>query len=115
MIDKLKKDLITTVKVSSSTDYELMQRVIKDGFGAHGKSKWINQTIENFLLKPNFPELVDLATVMDEQDKTISIRLSPDLNLKIEQAVLMIRKEFPMIEGVRSNIIRASILQELLR
>jgi hypothetical protein len=35
--------------------------------------------------------------------------------LRIEQAIVEVRKQYPTIEGVKSNLIRASIMQRLLR
>lgn len=105
----------TTFKIAPVIEKELIQRVIDDGLGMRGKSKWIAIAIQQLLNITNFPELVDLASDMENQGKTISIRLSKELVKEIDQAVIAVRKIFPQMEGVRSHIIRASIMQELLK
>jgi hypothetical protein len=63
----------------------------------------------------DYPTLVDIAVNVDQLDEMLSIRIPEALMRKIEQAVIHVRKQFPTIEGVKSNLIRASIMQRLLR
>jgi len=37
------------------------------------------------------------------------------LKLKLDKAIIQIRKEFPTLEGVKSRIMRTAILQRILR
>ena len=52
---------------------------------------------------------------MDQLTDIVSIRLPEKLMQRIEYAVIQVRKQYPSIEGVKSNLIRASIVQRLLR
>ncbi|MBV9575532.1 MAG: hypothetical protein JO149_02790 [Gammaproteobacteria bacterium] len=80
-----------------------------------GKSKWIIEAIKDLLEMIDYPTLVDIAEDMDQLSDIISIRVPEDLMLRIEQAVVHVRKQYPTIEGVKSNLIRASIMQRLIR
>ncbi|EKD72268.1 MAG: hypothetical protein ACD_45C00719G0004 [uncultured bacterium] len=80
-----------------------------------GKSKWIIESIESLLKLDDFPTLVEIAEDMDQLSDMVSIRLPESLMMRIEKAIIQIRKQYPTIEGVKSNLIRASIIQRLLR
>lgn len=111
MINKV----MTSIKLQKMLHYKLQQRIISDGYGMRGKSKWIIESIETFLQLPDYPDLVDIADDMDQLSEIISIRLPESLMLKIEKAIIQVRRHFPAMEGVKSNLIRASIMQRLLR
>ena len=43
-------------------------------------------------------------------------RLLPDeLMFRIDRAIIEVRRQYPAMEGVKSNLIRASIMQRLIR
>jgi hypothetical protein len=105
----------TSIKLQKKLHHRLQQRIIADGYGMRGKSKWIIESIESLLRLEDYPSLVDIAEDMDQLSDMISIRLPEDLMVRIEHAILQIRKQFPTLEGVKSNLIRASIIQRLLR
>ncbi len=109
------KKVMTSIKLQKKLHYRLQQRIIADGYGMRGKSKWIIESIESLLTITDFPTLVDIADDMDQLSDMVSIRLPEDLMVKIEQAVIQVRMQYPTIEGVKSNLIRASIVQRLLR
>jgi metal-responsive CopG/Arc/MetJ family transcriptional regulator len=111
----MQKKLMTSIKLQKTLHHRLQQRIIDDGYGMRGKSKWIIESIESLLNIADYPTLVDIAEDMDQQSEMVSIRLPEDLMRKIDQAILRIRQQFPTIEGVKSNLIRASIMQRLLR
>ncbi len=109
------KKLMTSIKLQKKLHHRLQQRIIEDGYGMRGKSKWIIESIEALLELSDYPTLVDIAEDMDQLSDMVSIRVPEMLMLRIEQAVVRVRKEYPTIEGVKSNLIRASIIQRLLR
>lgn len=106
---------MTSLKLQKKLHYRLQQRIIEDGYGMRGKSQWITEAIEFFLQLADFPTLVDIADELDQLSDIVSIRLPEELMLRIEQAIVQVRKQYPIIEGVKSNLIRASIIQRLLR
>jgi len=109
------KKLMTSIKLQKKLHHRLQQRIIEDGYGMRGKSKWIIESIEALLELSDYPTLVDIAEDMNQLSDMVSIRVPESLMLKIEQAIVRVRKEYPTIEGVKSNLIRASIIQRLLR
>ena len=111
----MQKKLTTSIKLQKNLHHRLQRRIIEDGYGMRGKSKWILESIESLLNIADYPTLVDIAEDMDQLSDMVSIRLTEDLMKKIDQAILRIRQQYPTIEGVKSNLIRASIMQRLLR
>lgn len=106
---------MTSIKLQNRLHYKMQQRIINDGYGMRGKSRWLIEAIESFLQLPDYPTLVDIAGDMDQLSDIISIRLSEDLNVKLDQAIIQVRRHYPAMEGVKSNLIRASIIQRLIR
>jgi metal-responsive CopG/Arc/MetJ family transcriptional regulator len=111
----MQKKIVTSIKLQKKLHHRLQQRIIEDGYGMRGKSKWIIESVESLLKIDDYPTLVDIAEDMDQLSDIISIRLPEDLMMQIEKAVVSVRKQYPTIEGVKSNLIRASIVQRLLR
>jgi len=107
--------VMTSIKLQKKLHRQLQQRIIEDGYGMRGKSKWIIESIESLLGLPDYPALVDIAEDMDQLSDVVSIRLPEVLAVRIEKAIVQVRRAFPTIEGVKSNLIRASIMQRLLR
>jgi len=111
----MQKKIMTSIKLQKLLHLKLQQGIINDGYGMRGKSLWITEAIESFLELADYPSLVDIAGEMQQLTDIVSIRLSEDLANKMEKAVIKIRQQYPAMEGVRSNLIRASIMQRLIR
>lgn len=111
----MQKKVMTSIKLQKKLHHQVQRQIIEDGYGMRGKSKWIIEAIEFFLKLNDFPTLVDIANDMDQLSDMVSIRLTEDLMLRIEKSIIQVRKAYPAIEGVKSNLIRASIIQRLLR
>lgn len=109
------KKVMTSIKLQKNLHRRLQQRIIEDGYGMRGKSKWIIESIEDLLLFSDFPSLVDIAEDMDQLNDIVSLRLPETLMMRIEKAIVQVRKQYPRSEGVKSNLIRASIIQRLLK
>jgi len=109
------RKVMTSIKLQKTLHRRLQQRIMEDDNGMRGKSKWIIESIESLLHITDYPTLVDIAENMDQLSDMVSIRVPENVMLKIEQAVVQVRKQFPTSEGVKSNLIRASIMQRLLR
>lgn len=109
------KTMMTSIKVQKKLHYKMQQRIISDGYGMRGKSRWIVEAVESFFQLPDYPTLVDIAGDMDQLTEVISIRLPEHLMDKIDRAIIEIRRHYPAMEGVKSNLIRASIMQRLIR
>lgn len=101
--------------VPTSLQQELRERVIKDGYGFRGKSKWVAEAIDRLLTNKKFPEFVNYSDEMSNFDKRETVVIEASLYRKLQDAILLIRKEFPLLEGVKSHVVRTAILQRLVR
>lgn len=104
-----------TFSIHSSLKNELQGHVIKDGYGLRGKSKWVSEAINTLLKLKNFWELVNYSDEMFGFDKTETIVIEYSLKSKLDKAIIQVRREFPILEGVKSRIVRTAILQRVLR
>ena len=111
----MSKNYKVTFAVPGKLKKELCERVIQDGYGFRGKSKWMSEAAENLLKLKNFPNLVDYGGEMSGFDEMETAVVDYQLKLKLDEAILQVRKEFPTLEGVTSRIMRTAILQRLLR
>jgi metal-responsive CopG/Arc/MetJ family transcriptional regulator len=109
------KAMMTSIKLQKKLHFTMQQRIINDGYGMRGKSKWIIEAIESLLRIDDYPALADIAGDMDQLTEVISIRLPDDLMAKMDKAIIEVRRHYPAMEGVKSNLIRASIMQRLIR
>lgn len=111
MADKIK----ITFVVPQSLQEELRRQVISDGYGMRGKSKWVGEAIENLLKLGSYPDLVTLGDEMKGFEKVETITVERTLKKALDHAIHDTRKQYPLLEGVQSRIIRTSIVQRLLR
>lgn len=105
----------TTVKIPEELDKTLNKSVIECGYGMRGKNKWLNQAIEQFLKLPDMCGLVEFASEIDTFDKIVSVKIPENTARKIEETVIEVRRKYPAMEGVKSHILRASIMQFIIR
>ena len=101
--------------VPSSLKNELREYVIRDRYGLRGKSKWISEAVESLLELKDFLELMSYSDEMYGFDQIETVVIEYSLKLKLDRAIIQIRKEFPILEGVKSKIMRTAILQRILR
>jgi len=107
--------LTSTFKILDTLNQKLDEKVIADGYGMRGKSRWVREAIEDLFAYSNYAELVSISDEGENAEQSISIRLPRKLFLEIEKAVIAIRKEFPEIEGIKSKVVRTAIMQRLIR
>lgn len=106
---------MTSVKLPALLEKNMLERIVGDGYKFRGKSKWIAEAIEAFLKIPNYYEFVDIAGDMEQLNTPVSVRLPQELIVYLDKALILVRQHYPEMEGVKSNIIRASIIQRLIR
>ncbi len=107
--------LTGTFKILGTLNQKLDERIIADGYGMRGKSRWIREAIEKLFTYPDFPELISISDDMENANHSISVRFPRKLLLEIEKAVILVRKEYPELEGIKSRIVRTAIIQRLIR
>lgn len=111
MNDKVK----ITVVLPELLRKELQQKVIDDGYGMRGKSKWLQEAIKSFFALDNYINLVEIGNEMKGFSKMETFVVDWEIKNALEKAVILVKEKHHMIEGVQSRIIRTSILQRLLR
>ncbi|MFO1259161.1 MAG: hypothetical protein U1E78_12230 [Gammaproteobacteria bacterium] len=102
-------------KLSKAMQIDFRKRMIDDGYGLRGKSRWVSEAVERLLEVENYPEYVHLSEEMTNLKQMETIFLDRTLIERLEDAILAVRTKFPLVEGVRSCILRTSIMQRLLR
>ena len=101
--------------VPSSLKKELLEHVIKEGYGLRGKSKWISEAVESLLNLNDYRELISYNDEMHGFDEMETAVIEYSLKSKLEHAILEVRKEYPTLEGVKSRILRTAIMQRIIR
>lgn len=127
------KKKIVTIRLPVELEMDFMQRVIVDGYGMKGKSKWVAEAVRYLMKLEDFAEYVEYAAESNdfsgrnlqenegETEKKAaktslhSFYLEQDLLLSLRDAVINVRREHPHLEGIQSLIIRSSIIQRLFR
>ena len=106
----------TTIRIPLTLEKKLLTSVINSNYGMKGKSIWIEEAILRLLGTNNYPEHVnwDLTSENNILTKTMSISFSLNTMDKLDKAVVEVRQSFPKMEGVKSRIIRAAIMQRIL-
>lgn len=94
---------------------DIRERMVSQGYDLKGKSKWISEAVINLLEINNFSELVNINEQMEGFQKLDSISVEQSLKIKLDNAIVEIKRHFPSIEGVQSKILRTAIVQRLLK
>ena len=106
-----------TFKLPNRIEQKMNEKLVLAGYGLRGKSKWIIDALTLFMSQPvEFCiDAIEIAEELGELNKSISFRPTEELESKLNDWVIKIRKEKPMIEGLKSKFIRAAICQGILR
>lgn len=110
---KVKKKRISIILPKNAVA-EIHARMLDEGYSLREKSKWISEAIEDFLKLKEYQSLVEMAELVEDLAKTETIYITPDIEEKLEEAIVNVRKQYPAIEGVKSLIVRASIVRRLV-
>lgn len=102
------------VRLPNNAVREIREKMLHEGYGLNEKSLWITEAINDFLSLKDYQNLVEMAELVREFSKTETVYIDSELEDKIEQAVIDVRRKYPTLEGVKSLIIRASIIHRLV-
>lgn len=113
------KSVTTTksFKIPASLEMEMNKRLVLEGYGLRGKSKWICDSICKFLTCPDkdfILDCIELSEGFENLNKSISFRPTEMVENLLDQWIINIRMKMPAIEGLKSKIIRTSIIHNLL-
>lgn len=101
--------------VPSTLKHELQQRVISDGYGLRGKSKWVSEAIVKLFDYPNHLDLIFYSDEIQGLDSMETVVLDVEIKDAVDMKIIDVRKKYPELEGVKSRVLRAAVIQRLLR
>ena|SRR3990167_10092713 len=104
-------------KIPSSLEMEMNKKLVADGYGLRGRSKWICDAICKFLMcrdKDFVLECIELSEELGNLNKSISFRPSQIVDDLLDQWIVNVRMKMPTIEGLKSKMIRTAIIHNLL-
>ena len=93
---------------------EIHARMFEEGYSLREKSKWISEAIEDFLQLKEYQTLVEMAELVDDLVKQEIIYITFEIEEKMDEAIIKVRTQYPTVEGVKSLIVRASIVRRLV-
>ena len=100
--------------MSSNAVKEIHTKMLDEGYSLREKSKWISDAIEDFLTLKEYQSLVEMAELVNDFTKNETIYITPDIEDKLDEAIIKVRTQYPTLEGVKSLIVRASIIRRLV-
>lgn len=83
--------------------------VVREGYGARGKSRWTCEAIEQLISEDPLLQWVGRGSDLETRDSTADFRLTDLAGAALEKAVRVLRRQDPSWEGVRPDIVRAAI------
>ena len=112
----MSKPKVTSFKVSSDIFSKVDAQVIDEGYGSRGRSKWLSSSIIEFLSMDNefCMDCIEIADSFEDKTQIISFRLSDEIEELLDSWVIKVREKHPSMEGVKSTILRAAVMQRLL-
>jgi metal-responsive CopG/Arc/MetJ family transcriptional regulator len=109
----VKKKRISVILPNNAVK-EIRTRMLNENYSLREKSKWISEAIEDFLKLKEYQSLVEMAELLDDLAKTETVYITSDIEEKLDEAIIKVRKQYPTLEGVKSLIVRASIVRRLV-
>ena len=100
--------------MSNNAVKEIHSKMLEEGYSLREKSKWISEAIEDFLTLKEYQSLVEMAELVNDLTKNETIYITPDIEDKLDEAIIKVRTQYPTLEGVKSLIVRASIIRRLV-
>lgn len=113
----MSNNIRTRVRIPKQLQDSMLKAILNEGYKMRGKSLWVSEAIDGFLNMETYIDYIDIGSEADSGmlSTTETFCLSEQIIDKLEQAILAFRKRYPKVDGVKSIIIRSSILQRLLR
>ena len=104
-------------KIPASLEKEMNQKLVAENYGLRGKSKWICDAIYKFLTfsdKEFVLDCIELSDGVENLTKSISFRPTKQIDDLLDDWIIRVRTKMPLIEGLKSKIIRTAIIHNLL-
>lgn len=116
MTNKRSESKRITIRVSGKLKREMQSAVIKAGYGLHGKSKWLKDSIAKFLNEKNYVDYVENGININqaELNEIEVFYLNQETLSLLNAALVEVRVRYPLFEGVKSAFIRSAIVYQLM-
>jgi hypothetical protein len=105
----------TSVLLPQAIKYQFELALAADGYGRQGGSRWIREAIISLVDHDPGMSTVGLGEDRQRFPALRTLELDEASSRALEKAVLIVRSQDPLIEGVRSAVIRAAIRHRLTR
>ncbi len=106
------KKVKTTYRLPSELRVKMLNAVA-ESYGKKKKSLWINEAIKDLISNDVGLSSVGLGEHYDVQDRVDVLLLDENTFHALETAMIIVRRQDPLYEGVQSSIIRAAIRKRL--
>lgn len=105
-----------TVRFSNKLKQAMEKSIIENGYGMHGKSKWVSEAITVFASLSNLNEFIEEGENINQGmlEKVEAFYLSSSTMLILKELMMKARQYNPLLEGVQSSIVRASVINKLI-
>ena len=112
-LTSVKKKRISVI-LSENDVKEIHAKMLNEGYSLREKSKWVSEAIDDFVKLKEYQSLVEMAELVHDYTKNETIYITPEIEAKLDEAILKVRTQYPILEGVKSLIVRASIVRRLV-
>jgi hypothetical protein len=105
-----------TVRFPKRLKAEMQAKLIKSGYGLHGKSRWLKEAINTFLLQPDFVDYVEQGIDINQAElsEVEAFYLDHETVQMLKNAFMEVRVKYPLFEGVKSALIRSAVVYSLM-
>ena len=107
---------ITSFRMPVALESKMQKTITASGFGPRGKSKWLCREIERFLLTDREGFVVDAVRFFEDitsHNKSICFRPTATVQDLLSTWFIRVRRARPEMEGVKSKIIRAAVMNSI--
>jgi hypothetical protein len=108
---KVKVSCLLPAKLKS----EMRGAMHQASYGLREKSRWLVEAIKAFLELNNYRDYIMYCCEIKGLDAKESFLIPSELKERIDEEYYIIRKDNPYIEGIKSAILRAAIIQRISR
>src|SRR5438876_489892 len=105
-----------TIRFPKRLKSEMQAALIKSGYGLHGKSRWLKETIVSFLKLHDFVDYVEHGIDINQAElsEVEAFYLDADTIQMLKDAFIKVRVKYPLFEGIQSALIRAAVVYSLM-
>ncbi len=108
--------VITSFRMPIALENRMQKKITGDGCGPRGKSKWLCREIERFLLTEKEGFVVSATKFFEDitsHGKSICFRPTTIVQGLLRTWSARVREASPEMDGVKSKIIRAAVMDSL--